>query len=219
MTKAELRAEVKRRLAEVRSPVFWTDQDVDDAVALGYQEMSDASEWYEQWIDLSVLWDRPYYDVRTVIGENFLSLKPDFDRATNRWLIPSTVRTLDMNDRRWERATDRPQRIFMRGLFWIGLFPRLQADDTPGQLKQYFTALPPPMVDEWDEPGFPDTFHLTIADFAMTELMAQDGEADVAIKYWNLYLAGEADLVGWVQHRAQGPAQHGFGSVGGNAYR
>lgn len=218
MTKAELRAEVKRRLAEVRSPVFWTDADVDTAVALGYQELSDASEWNEVWQDIDVLDNRPYYDVRTIFGNDFLSIKPIFDRSTNRWLIASTVRMLDMNDRRWEGATDRPQRVFMRGLFWLGLYPRLQADDTAGQLKAFITTLPAPLVDEWDEPGLPDTFHFGICDFAETDLWAQDGEADLAVAAWERYLRVETALTQWVQHRGAGPALHGF-QGGGSAYR
>jgi hypothetical protein len=218
MTKAELRDETKRRLAEAQPSVFWSDADVDAAVALGYQELSDASEWNELWIDITLLQDRPYYDLRYVIPDTLLSIKPCFDRNTNRWLIPSTVRELDMNDRRWERATDRPQRIFLRGLYWLGLFPRIQSDGSK-DLKQYYTALPPPLVDEWDEPGFPDTFHMTIVDFAETDLWAQDGETTLATAAWGRYESGEKALIAWVQERSAVPGLHGFSSVGGNAYR
>ena len=208
MTFAELKAEVSRRLAEVSGRVFWTDDEIAAAVNAGFMELSDSSEWNEAYLDIDLLNDRPWYDLRFLIGESFLSLKPAFDRQTNRWLLHSAVRQLDAHDRRWERVTGEPQRILLRGLWWLGLFPRIQSE--VGSLKVYHTALPAPLVDDEDEPGFPETFHYAIVDFALTDLWAQDAEAAYALTAWKAYLDGEAGLIAWVENRAADPMLRGF---------
>lgn len=213
MTKSELRAEVRRRLAEINAPVFWTDADIDDAIDLGYAEISDETEWLEEWVDIELLRQRPYYDLRRVVGDDLLSVGPAFDRQTNRWLLPSTTRQLDAGDWRWERVTGEPQRIFVRGLWWLGYYPRIQSD--VGTIKQYYTRLPDPLVLDADlgrddEPGFPETWHLALADFAMSDLLAQDGENELAEVYWNDYSVNETALKQFVYTRNQTQLLRGF---------
>jgi hypothetical protein len=206
VTFADIKTEIGRRLAEVSGRVFWTDAEIATAANDGYAEISDQCEWFESHVDIALLNDHWYYDLRTVIGGDLLSVKPAFDRQTNRWLLPSSVRLLDAGDRRWERVTGEPQREFLRGLWWLGFYPRIQAD--VGLIKQYYTALPPVLVEDLDEPGFPDTFHYGLVEFALTDLWAQDGEAALALQAWAEYLRIEGDLASWVGHRASVPMMH-----------
>ncbi len=206
MTFLEIQQEISRRLAEVQGRVFWSAGEIKTAANDGYMEISDQSEWYEKWVDIPLYNDHAYYDLRTVVGGDLLSVKPGFDRQTNRWLIPSTVRQLDSRDRRWERVTGEPQRIFLRGLWWLGFYPRIQTD--AGVIKQYYTALPPVLVEDWDEPGFPETFHDALIEFALADLWAMDGEATLADTAWAVYLQREAELIAWMGHRASVPQLH-----------
>lgn len=208
MTYAQIKTEIRRRLAEATPGVVWTDADVAEAANLGYAEISDATEWHEAWVDIALLNDRPYYDLRRLIGEAFLSIAPAFDRQTNRWLIPSAVRQLDAHDTRWERVTGEPMRIFLRGLWWLGFYPRIQSD--VGRIKQYYTSLPDPLVNDTDVPGFPETYHGGVVDFALTDLWAQDGETALALAAFQAYLKTEADLLAWRDGRAGGPMLNGF---------
>ena len=214
MTFQALQAEVSRRLAEVSSGrIVWSLDEIKQAINDGYAEISDAVEWNEQWEDLDLLADRPYYDLRAILGEAFLALRPAFDRQTNRWLIPSTVEELDQHDRRWERVTGEPQRLVLRGLWWLGLYPRIQSEI--GQIKQGFVALPDPLEEDEDEPGIPDTFQYALVDFALTDLWAQDGEVSLALAAWAAYLKNEDEFREWLDGRAGGPMRRGFfGSAG-----
>lgn len=214
----DMRAEVFRRLVEVaEAPVYFTPEEVDASINLGYAELSDESEWNEAFLELDLLEERPYYDLRTIVGESFLSIRPIFDNQTNRWLIPSSVREFDARDRRWERATGEPQRVIFQGLWWLGLFPRIQGD--VGTLKVYHTALPTPLADEDDEPGFPDLFHYSCVDFAVADLFAQDGETQFCLLAWAQYIAGEQKLRAWVQDRAAAAMMRGFGGPVYSGYR
>ncbi|HEX7767272.1 MAG TPA: hypothetical protein VF443_11195 [Nitrospira sp.] len=220
MTLLEMATETARRLREPRSGqmsgIYFSDEDIRDAVNEGYMELSDASEWFEEFVEIDLLKDRPYYDLFSLIGPVFLSIKPAFDESTNRWLIPSTVRNLDNHDRRWERVTNRPQRVFLRGYRWMGLYPRITSDGSGADntaLKVYYTRLPEPMCADTDEPGFPEAFHKGCIEFALTDLYAEDGETKLALEAWTKYLAYEADLSAWVNHRAARPSTMVMGTA------
>jgi hypothetical protein len=203
MTFAEMQERVSRRLGEGSSRVFWTLADVKEAINGGYMELSDQTEWREQYLEIDLLNSRPWYDLQSIVGDNLLSLRPAFNEDTNWWLRMTTVRTLDSGDRRWERVTGQPQRMLRRGWRWLGLWPRMPGDS--GTAKVYYTALPDPLVEDDDEPGFPGQFHMGCVDWAVSDLWAQDGEATFAEIAWQAYIDAEKALGAWIQHRAGDP--------------
>jgi hypothetical protein len=215
VTKREIRENIQRDMREARSGQtsgsYFSDDDIDDAANDGYMEMSDAAEWFEEYLEFDLLKDRRYYDLFTLIGKVFLSIRPAFDEQVNRWLVPSTVRELDQRDPRWERVVGRPQRIFLRGLRWLGFWPRYGSDGTT--VKQYYTRLPVPLCAETDEPGFPEAYHMGIVYFAETELYATDGETTLALESWKSYLAMEKELTAWVNKREDRPLGRVLGSA------
>lgn len=210
MTFAEQKAAVFRRLHEsATTPVFWTEADVETALNAGYMELSDATEWHEETVTIPLLNNRPYYDLRTVVGPTFLRLGAVFHEDTSRWLIPTTTRALDAAYRRWEQVTGLPQQVIMRGLWWLGLWPRTTAD--AGTVRADVVTLPAPLVEDDDEPGYPEAFHDGPIEWALSDLWAQDGEAQRAQSAWQAYLAIEAGLAAWVNDRTAIPRVQGYG--------
>jgi hypothetical protein len=208
MTRAEIKSEVFRRLQESSSaPVYWTEDDVETAIDEGYAEISDATEWYERYITVDLLNERPWYDARTVIGDSCLAVGPVFNEQTNRWLTSNAITDLDKGDRRWERVTGEPQRILRRGLWWFGYWPRVTADS--GTVKQYFTGLPDAMDEELDEPGFPEPYHYGLVEYALYDLWAQDAESQKALQAWQAYIGYETGLLAFVDDRIQVPMWRG----------
>lgn len=208
MTFAELKAEVFRRLEEAASaPVFWTDADVALALNDGYQEISDATEWCEDIFTLALLRERPYYDVRFLTPRPVLRLTAAFNNQTQRWLTPCVPTDLDAGYRRWETVTGEPTHQMVRGLWFLGLWP--MADEEHGSIQQHFTTLPASLRLAADEPGFPETVHYGLVEYALADLWAQDAEATKATTAWQTYLAFEAALMDWVQGRAAVPLVHG----------
>lgn len=211
MTLATIRASVFRRLRESSSsPVFWTAADVDAAINEAYAELSDQAEWNEQNKTLDLLASRPGYDARTVIGEDVLTIGRAFNVTTNRWLRPMVPRDLDRADPRWERVTGQPHGLMVRGLFWFSYWPLVTSD--LGSVQQFYTALPAPLTNDSDEPGFPDTLHEALVEGALFELWSQDAQADLAEAAWQAYLAYETALVGWLDDRLSVPQVRGYGA-------
>lgn len=201
MTFAEQKTEVFRRLNESSSsPTYWTEADVEDALNEGYEEISDASEWYERSASISKLKNRTYYDLQTNLIDTFLAPRRCFNPQTNQWLDPISVRTLDFKTyRQWELNPGEPQKMFMRGLWWLGTYPKSGADS--GTLQLYYTALPTAMSADGDEPAFPQEFHMGLVSYALYELRYQERETGIALKHFAEYQSYESGLRGYVQQR------------------
>lgn len=207
MTKAELRANVRRRL-EQASSVFVTDDDIDAAIDEGYRAISDATEWREVWRPIDLCASRPYYDLRTIFqGVEILTPLRAFHEDTNRWLTPVSARDLDAGYARWEQVVGQPDRLLTRGLFWIGYWPITSAES--GTVKQYATALPDALEDD-DEPGFSSVFHEALEDYALADLWPPLGEVTKALTAWDTYAALEAALAAEVRNRGAVPTVRGF---------
>ena len=201
MTFAELQTEVTRRLNESSTAAaYWTVQDVKDALNEGYAELSDASEWYERSATISKASQRTYYDLRTNLSDTFLAPRRAFNVETNKWLDPINVRKLDFHTfRQWEINPGEPQMMFMRGLWWLGLYPRPNA--STGTVTFYYTAMPPDLSADGDTPTFPQEYHLGIVLYALYELKSQERESKLAMKYFGEYEIYEKGLTKYVLQR------------------
>ena len=209
MTFLELKTETFRRLQESQAtPVFWTEEDVAAALNEAYQEISDASEWYERVCNIDLLRERPYYDLRRVLPEPLLRVGSAFNLQTNRWLSPCSVRDLDGGWRRWETTVGMPDHVLIRGLWWLRYWPMSGSES--GTIQQHYTAIPPALVNDDDVPGFPLTVHAGLVEFALADLWAQDAETTLAMKAWAMYLAYEAALTDFVQGRVSVPMVRGL---------
>lgn len=187
--------------------VFWSDEDIDVAINEGYEEISDAIEWNETYQTVEILKSRPYYDARSVLRSGFLVLGPAYNTTTSRWLLPSVVVEMDRGDGRWEERIAEPERILIRGLFFFGYWPVKGEEE--GSIKQYYKALPTPLSDDDDVPGFHSTFHEALVEYALFDLFAQDGETDLSKAAWGEYLALEAAAQQYYDRRAETPRVRG----------
>jgi hypothetical protein len=208
MTKAELRTAIQQRLAEVQGGVVWSVAEIDAAIDETYDALADQCEWCERTITVDLLSDRPYYDLRTVVPEPVLTVGPAYHETTGQWLTPASVRDLDGADRRWEGVVGTAQRIVTRGLWWLGVTPRVRGD--VGTVRLKYTTLPDRLTD-LDEPGFPEPFHEALVEGPLCDLWAQDGETARAEAAWQRYLTLETGLQQWVNDRAAIPMRHGYG--------
>jgi hypothetical protein len=213
MTLTELRTEVFRRLQEDQSaPVFWTVAEVSAALNEGYHEISDATEWYERWVTIDLLRERPYYDLRYLLPQPVLSVGSALNEQTNRWLTPCSTRDLDSTYRKWEQTIGEPTHTLLRGLWWLRYWPYSGTEH--GTVKQYYTSLPPALEAADDSPGIPEVLHYGLVEFALADLWAQDAEPTLATTAWKTYLAYEQALLDFVQGRAAVPMVHGMKAGG-----
>lgn len=213
MTFAQLKAETLRELEEIAdSPVYFSEEDIEELINDGYMEMADASEFVEVYRTITLLNSRPYYDVRTIFnGQTVLTLGRSFNITTNRPLEPIAWQDLDDRYRRWEQVRpSMPSDIIRRGLFWVSYWPI--NGSASGTVRQHATTLPTPLDADTDVPLFPVTYHRGLVDYALSEALPQLGEVSKGMAAWNRYLEFETGLIGYVGGRGQRTMKHSMGT-------
>jgi len=199
VTFLELQTEVFRRLEEdSSSPDFHTLQKIKDSINEGYEEISEATEWYETNLNIS-LTTSTYYDLSSLTTRPFLSLSRVFNNQINQWLVTTDYRELDNQFPMWEANTGEPTKILMRGAWWLGLYPKAPA--ASGTIKLYHTGMPAALSADGDTPGFPQEFHPALLDYATYDRLCHDRQFDKAMQYWQAYQQGEQKLAEYVRSR------------------
>lgn len=185
---------VQTRLEEAGGLVRWSLADIDRAINEGLQELSDATEFYERYFTLQLRNYASYYDLRTACPETILRVTACFNPANNLWLKPTDTKDLDFRTaRQWELVQGEPQKFFVRGLWWFGVFPA--GPSTNGWLRVYYRAVHPDLTNSSQSPQqLPEDYHSALCDYAVYTLLADDMETDQALQYWNRYKEAETKL-------------------------
>lgn len=193
----ELQDEVLRRLEEVTgSPIVFTETELREAINEGYEDISERTEWNETNQTLSI--STQYTDLRASLTLEWLSITKAYNSGIARWLRWTSWRNLDQWDFRWSTVTGTPDKMFLRGVTQLGLYP---TPTSATSIKIFHTALPARMVADTDVPGFPREFHPAIVQYALYDLFSQDGETTHALLHWIQYLKIEREFNIWVQDR------------------
>ena len=178
MNFSQLQSEVRRRLNEP-SAVFWTDADIQNALNEGLAELADRTEYYERWANILMQTDRSYYDLRSLLPYEVLTPTRIYNAVTSAWLRAADTRNLDGRYATWETVGGEPGEFFIRGAWWLGVFPRPSVDGTA--LRLYYTAQPPALVVDEDLPeDLPVEFHAALVDYALADCYAQERETKKA---------------------------------------
>src|SRR5258706_15646817 len=138
---AETLARVRDRLPS-GSANFWDDQDLIDAYNCGLDELSEATEFYELSATIPRRKWHSLTDLRGILPDEVIRITAVWNLGSQRWMAPTTVRELDnMLGRGWEMNVDVSRYWFMRGLNWLGTYPRPGDDVSP--VRGYFSARHP----------------------------------------------------------------------------
>lgn len=165
-----------------------TDAAILEAVNEGLDELAEATGFYERWVNVPIRNGRTYYDLRGWLPETALGVTSVWNTISTRWMHPASEEELSYA--RWKRVTGDPRNYWIRGLYWMGVFPKGTADS--GFFRVYFKALVPHLVQDNDAiPELPDDFNNTVEDYALYELFAREGETSKALALWNSYQDGE----------------------------
>lgn len=187
---------------EAASTIRWSDDSIIESVNDALEDLSEVTRFYERHVTIPVANMRSYYDLRGIWPEEAIGVVSVYSTATEQWLHPTSPRELGS---RWEQAVGPPQRFFMRGLYWMGLFPKASAAGT-GSLKVYFTAYAPrlthPQAVLMD---LTDDMVFALEDYALYDMDVQDGETNSALTYFGSYTRRSKTLSDFVDRRIVRP--------------
>ena len=201
MTFGQIKTDVRRRLGDSTS-AFFTDADIAESVQAGYAELADAAEFYERHANINMIAGHTYYNLLNILPDTFLSPRRIYNNTLARWLVPTDAGQMDRNGwRQWELIYGPPEKMLMRGNWWLGVWPRT-SDDTP-ILRMYYTGIPAEFSDNTDVPAFPVEFHPGIPAFALSDLFSQQRETKKALEKWQEYIGYQDGLAAYVNGRTK----------------
>jgi len=189
---------------------MYSATDVDAAINDGYQELSDGTEWYERRATFRSIARRTYYDLRTITPDRVLTVRGIYAPGINQWLNPSSVADLDQQVySRWESnvgGATRSQSYFLRGLCWLGIWPKTSATGTPYVL--VYRAMPQgtadpraPLVNASDVIDFPQEYSIAIIEYALYDLLVRDREVKKALYHYKEYQRLAGEFKGYIDNR------------------
>jgi hypothetical protein len=198
LTLSEIRSRVRTRF-EASSSTRWSDVDVNAAINEGLAELSEATRYYERSASLLLKEKRTYYDLRGLTPEIPLSVTAIWHEPGVRWLTP--IHLCDIGYEEWEETRGSPISWFIRGQFWLGLWPSPSAD-LDENIRVYYTGVAPALEEDGEEPAqLPDEFVPAIEEYALYELHQREGETEKALFWWGKYSEREKALEQHMAHR------------------
>lgn len=198
LTLSDIRSRVRTKF-EASSTTRWSDADVNAAINDGLAELSEATRYYERSVSIPMVEKRTYYDLRPLTPETVMSVTAIWHESGNRWLTPISLG--DIGYEEWEETNGDPISWFVRGGWWLGIWPR-PASEVDQFLRLYYTGVAPALAEDGEVPDqLPDEFVPAIEDYALYELMHRDGETEKALYWWGQYKERERKLEQHVAHR------------------
>lgn len=195
---SQIIASVRTRY-QIVSSVRWDDGDILDAINEGLDDLSEVTRFYERHVSVPLGNRRSYYDLRGWLPETALGVTSVWGSSITDWLVPISARDLQT---RWEQAAGSPTHFFMRGLFWMVVWPRPDSVDVSEFLRVYFAGYAP----HFTHPqavlrDLQDDWVPALEDYALYELSAQDGETSRALMHWQEYTARSTQFAHDVNRR------------------
>ena len=188
-----------RILYEAQSSVRWNRDAFLRAANEGLDELSEATRFYERNATVPLKGNQTYYDLRGFWPEDAFVVNSVYSNVQQAWLTPIGIR--DLKVQRWETVTGDPRRFIIRGLFWMGVYPRPSGH--VGSLRVYFASLAPHFRDTYSvlTADMPDDFVSALEHYILYDLSCRDGETKKAFGYWADYQTDEMALKAFVADR------------------
>jgi len=198
LTLSDIRSRVRTRF-EASSTTRWSDADVNSAINDGLGELSEATRYFERWVSFPLKEKRTYYDLRGLTPEGVLSVTAVWHEPGIRWLTPITLG--DIGYEEWEETRGNPNSWFVRGLWWLGVWPS-PSSDVDEFIRVYYTGVAPALAEDGEEPAqLPDEFVPALEEYALYELHGRERETDKALYWWGKYKERERALEQHIAHR------------------
>lgn len=189
----------------------WKDVDIILAINEGLDDLSEVSRFYERHVSVPVGNLRTYYDLRGWLPESALGVTSVWSDVIEDWLFPCSVSQLRT---RWEQSTGPSRQFFMRGLFWMGVWPK--PETASGTLRVYFSGFAPHFLHGQSVlRDLPDDYVVALEEYAIYSLAADDGESTRALRHFEDYAKKALELADHVERRTVTARRISMGSTAG----
>ena len=212
LSQLQSRIRVKYEAESGGSDVRFSDNDIRLFINEGLETLAEATGFYERYATVPVQANRQYYDLRGFTPETVASITSVWSSARNDWLQAANLEALGTD---WELAVGTPQVFIIRGIYWLGVYPR--SEGTSDYLRVYFQGIPSRFTHPQAVLGdLPDDFYPAIEDYVLYEMSALDGNPKRALIHWASYQKREKALDDFLRRRTTGARAGRFGGMAGS---
>ena len=201
---SEITSRVRTKF-EAESTTKWENQGIYDAINEGLDELSEQTLFYERYVTIPINPDQTYYDLRGYLPETIIGVTSVWSTVRGDWLTPIEEDDLGF---KWEESTGDPQMFWLRGIYWLGVWPKGSSTST-GYLRVHFAGMAPRFSTPQDVlSDLPDDLVPALEEYALYELNAQDRETERSLAHWEKYQKMEKQLGDFIDKRIV-RAKHG----------
>lgn len=188
-----------RVLFESTSTTRWATEDFLRAANEGLDELSEETGFYERFLTIHLRGGQTYYDVRGYLPENLVRISFVFNNQHQVWCTPLGVE--DITTPRWETVPGDPVRYLVRGVYWLGIYPRPSGD--VGSIRVYYDGVAPHFRDSASVlvSDFPDDYLDALESYILYDLTGRDGETDKSLGHWADFYKRQEQLAAFVERR------------------
>lgn len=207
---SDIRSSVRTRY-ESSGTVRLDNTRLDNAINDGIEELSERTEAFESFAVVPIKSGRTYYDIRNLLPDTAIKVTSVWLPDENWWLTYMPPRKFTW--REWERTNGSSRNWFMRGLYFLGVFPHLNANT--GVMHVYFKHTHPILSNTFDIIMVPEDFVEAVEEYALYDLYCQDRETGKALMHWAGFQERAKDLRDLVERRGKRPRAGRIGYRGG----
>lgn len=194
------------------SDVRWSDANLLTFINEGLENLAEATGFYERYVTIPLSAGRTYYDLRGFAPETVVSVTSVWNTSRTQWLEPISKLRLDTS---WRSATGSPLAYWTAGIYWLGVYPFPDEDDT-GSLRVHFKGIPVRFTHTQGVlSDLPDHFYPALEDYVLYEMAAADGNSTRALVHWKAYVEREAALSSFVDKRIGASRSGALGGFAG----
>lgn len=195
------RVDIRQRiLNHFENPVYFTDQAVNDSTQDGYDEIVAFTGLIQKAVVLPFQNGLSYYDMISLIPD-YVGVVAIFNKAINRWMLPSSLRKLDQVRIDWETAFGVPYYFSVVSHRYMAIYKKPNVDSY-GDMYVFYKASAPTLTDSTTL-ALPDDFLNTLEDYVETDLWEQNQEWGKAAVHLNAYADNLAEVETWIKSQRQ----------------
>lgn len=191
------RLDIRQRiLNHFENPEYFPSTTVDDSTQDGYDEICAFTGLIQKAVVLPFQNGLSYYDMIALIPD-YVGVVAIFNKAINRWMLPTSLRKLDQVRVDWETSFGVPYYFSIVSHRYMAIYKKPNVDNY-GDMYVFYKASAPTLTDSTTL-AMPDDFLNTLEDYVETDLWEQNQEWGKAAVHLNSYADNIEELNQWIK--------------------
>lgn len=184
MLRSEIRARIFHGLNESTTPVFWSTSEMDEVIDEAAEVLAEEAGAIKRTAFVPLQPMQTYYSIRVVAPDVMAPWR--VWSYTNGWRLNAvSITALDARHMTWATVTGDPQSWFPVSYETFGIWPTPAS--AGGVLRVDYLAWPRALLDDDDEPEFPEADHEALVVYGIYDGLAKRWDARRCVEAYSVF--------------------------------